>query len=362
MPVYRPWYRAQTNCWYVEVKGSQVPLGKHPEHLPPPKKGKNGWSPPAEITTAFHRLMAADPTGVPSYEAVQVAVVCDLFLDWSSKHHKPETYRGYKDFLQDFCELYGTLLAKDLKPLHVTRWLDAHPGWKGSRRNAVVAVKRAFNWADAEGVLRPNPVKAVKKPRQRRRDRVLSDEERQEVLAAIKDRQFRDFVFAMMETGARPGEVRRVTAENVNLELGVWVFREHKTAQRTGRPRVIYLTPAMLELTRRLVAEHPEGPLFRGPCSKRGFSRNGVRCRFKRLREKLPRLAGVISYTLRHSFATQALVRGVGIAQVAELLGHVDTSMVSEHFGHLAGNVQHLRDMALKATGKEPPPGEPPTA
>ena len=32
----------------------------------------------------------------------------------------------------------------------------------------------------------------------------------------------------MMETGARPGEVRRVTAAHVNLDLGVWVFQEHK--------------------------------------------------------------------------------------------------------------------------------------
>lgn len=355
MRPYRPWYRKGTNTWYVEVKGSQAPLGKHPEELPPPRKGKNGWSPPAEIMTAFHRLMASDPASVPRAEEVRVCVVCDLFLDWSSKHHKPDTFRGYKDFLQDFCDMFGTLLAKDLKPLHVTRWLDAHPGWKGSRRNAVVAVKRAFNWAEAEGVLRPSPVKAVKKPPQRRRDRVLTDQERQDILAAIKDEPFREFVFAMMETGARPGEVRHVTAAHVNLELGVWAFKEHKTAQRTGKPRVIYLTPAMVDLTHRLIEKHADGPLFRGPRSHCGFTRNGIRCRFKRLREKLPQLAGVISYTARHSFATQALVRGVGIAQVAELLGHVDTSMVSEYYGHLAGNVQHLREMAAKATAAEQP-------
>jgi hypothetical protein len=34
--------------------------------------------------------------------------------------------------LQDFCDLYGTLLAPDLKPLHVSRWLDSHPDWKGA--------------------------------------------------------------------------------------------------------------------------------------------------------------------------------------------------------------------------------------
>jgi hypothetical protein len=84
---------------------------------------------------------------------LKVCQVCDLFLDYSEKHHAEDTYRGYKEFLQDFCELYGTLLARELKPLHVTRWLDTHPGWNGSRRNAIVPVKRAFNWADAEGVL-----------------------------------------------------------------------------------------------------------------------------------------------------------------------------------------------------------------
>jgi site-specific recombinase XerD len=61
--------------------------------------------------------------------------------------------------------------------------------------------------------------------------------------------------------------------------------------------------------------------------------------------------ADVIGYMMWHSFATQALVRGVGIAQVAELMGHVDTSMVSSHYAHLAGNVQHMREMAKKATG-----------
>ena len=219
--------------------------------------------------------------------------------------------------------------------------------------NAVVAIKRAFNWADAEGLLQPNPIKAVKKPPQRRRDRVLTPGERQEILGAIKDRHFREFVFALMETGARPGEVRKVTAANVNLELGVWTFTEHKTAKRTGRPRVIYLTPAMVDLSRELMERFPEGPLFRGPRSKRGNTRNGVRCRFRRLREKLPHLKGVISYTYRATYATTALEKGVGIAQVAELLGHVDTKMVSQHYSMLSQQVQHMRDMAKKVTAQE---------
>jgi hypothetical protein len=37
-------------------------------------------------------------------------------------------------------------LVRSGKRLHMTRWLDAHPGWKGSRRNAVISIKRASNW------------------------------------------------------------------------------------------------------------------------------------------------------------------------------------------------------------------------
>jgi hypothetical protein len=49
-----------------------------------------------------------------------------------------------------------------------------------------------------------------------------------------------------------------------------------------------------------------------------------VRCRFRNLRAKLPHLEGMVSYTYRHSFVTDALENGLGVAQFAELLGHLD--------------------------------------
>jgi integrase len=192
-------------------------------------------------------------------------------------------------------------------------------------------------------------VQGVKKPAKGRRDRILSTDEQEAILAAIKDEAFREFVLALQETGCRPSEVSRVTAADVNLEAGLWVLKEHKTARKTRRPRVVYLTPAMVELTRKLMAEHPEGALFRSPRGDKPFSRNNVRCRFRRLREKLPHLAGVVAYSYRHTFATEALANGVGIAQVAELMGHASTEMVSSVYGHLADRLSHMRDAAKKA-------------
>jgi integrase/recombinase XerC len=155
----------------------------------------------------------------------------------------------------------------------------------------------------------------------------------------------------MLDTGCRPGEVARVTAADANPDLGVWVLAKHKTAKKTGKPRVIFLTPAMVDLTRRLMAAHPDGPLFRGPRGAKPFTRNGIRCRFRRLRAKLPHLTHFTAYSIRHTYCTTALVNGVGVAQVAELMGHSDTSMVSRVYGHPSGQLDHMREAARKATG-----------
>ena len=336
----KPFFREFDGWWYAQVrvgdKRKQVKLVK-------------GKEKEQEAYRAFCRVMAEHDGKVPEPTRLTATSVCDLFLDHSEKHNGPRTFEWYKGYLQDFCEHFGRLMISDLRPFHVTRWLDKHPGWDGSRRCAVIAVKRAFNWAAGEGLIPTSPFRQVKKPPQRHRDRILTKDERTEILQAIRDRQFREFVQAMQETGCRPSEVSRVAAENVNLALGVWVFPEHKTAKKTGKPRVVYLTPTMVELTRKLMEKYPTGPLFRGPRGGGRFTRNGIRCRFRRLRKKLPHLKGVIAYAYRHTFATDALVNGVGIAQTAELLGHTSTDMVMRHYSHLSEKVEHMREAATRA-------------
>ncbi|HEX3150236.1 MAG TPA: site-specific integrase [Gemmataceae bacterium] len=336
----RPFFRSFDGWWYAHV-------GTGPSR----KKVKlaRGKDNEQDAYRVFCRLMADTGLAAPTPTTLTVAYLCDRFLDVNKPQVAEATFAQYKHFLQRFCDLHGSRLAAEVRPFHVTHWLDANPTWKGSRWHAVTAVKRAFNWGVTEGYLDTNPIKAVKKPEPGKRDRVLTDAERREIVAAIKDPAFKDFVVAMLETGCRPGEVARVEAKDVNLELGVWMLAKHKTGKKTKKPRIVYLTAAMIELSKRLMAQWPAGPLFRTPLKKTAFTRNNIRTRFSRLRAKFPHLKGVVAYTLRHNYATQALVRGVGIAQVAELLGHVDTKMVSQNYAHLAGQVSHMRQSAEQA-------------
>jgi integrase len=336
----KPFFRKFDGWWYAQIavgnKRKQVKL----------VKGKDNER---EAYRAFCRLMTDEGQMQPDGANQSVANICDLFLDASQRQHKPETFAQNRYYLQDFCERHGRLMACELKQFHVVRWLDSHPGWKASRRHAITTVKRVFKWAEDQGYITSNPIRRIKKPQGGRRLRILNSEERQKILDVIPDEGFRNYIFAMQETGCRPSEVSKVTAEHVNLEVGIWVFEEHKTARKTGKSRVVYLSPAMLELTRRLVDEYPSGPLFRGKQGQ-GYNTNSIRCRFKRLREKLPEFKHFSAYAYRHTYTTEALMNGVGIAQVAELLGHTSTDMVMRHYQHLSQKVDHMRELAAKAT------------
>src|SRR5262249_18870551 len=179
----KPFFREFDGWWYAQTR-----VGKKRKQVKLVKGKENEQ----EAYRAFCRLMAEEGGKVPTPAQLTVASVCDLYLDFSQRHHEPRTYQWYKDFLQDFCDHHGRLSVADLKPFHVNRWLDLHPGWgDGGRRCGVTCVKRAFNWAEGEGLIPASPVRAVKKPAARSRDRVLTPAERKEIFAAIRDQAFR---------------------------------------------------------------------------------------------------------------------------------------------------------------------------
>src|SRR5579885_3364629 len=197
----KPWYRKSKDAWYVEIAGRQRLLGKHPEGAPAPKKSpRTGvWNAPQEIQAAFRRLidshereeaLKANPSRTLARD------VCDRFLDSVCPYlgqppdkqpkaseqqpalkpdatHDVPTYWWYRKYLRSFCDLHGYVRVVALKPLHLTEWLDAHPGWKASRRHAIIAVKRCFKWGEDEGLVDRSPFRGVKKPPVGRRDRIL---------------------------------------------------------------------------------------------------------------------------------------------------------------------------------------------
>lgn len=325
------WFRKATGCYYTQINRKKVNLGPDYERA----------------DQLFHKLsLTAKPT---SKQVTTVLELVKKFLAWARDHY--DSWQWYATFLEDFCEFHSELQLAEVAPDHVSEWYQARDWNPTSCYHAAGVMIRLFNWGVRRKLLLENPLARMERPEPQARERILTDQERRLILGALSGRRdagFKLFLFAMSQTGARPGEVRKVTAAHCQLDAGVWVFTKHKTRKKTKKNRIVYLTPPMVKLCRKLIAKHPTGALFR---NSRGvaFSSNAIRCRFRNLRAKFPDLEGVVAHVWRHTFTTEALVNGVPIATVAELLGHSSTRMIEQTYSHLSQKVQYLRSAAVTA-------------
>lgn len=338
----RPWFRRQTWSWYVESdEGKQHNLGRHPSDVAP-RKGKRGWSPPPGIEQEWRalcaRLEAGSPRAAGPSQDMPVAELCHRFLPATKGQMGEGQRENYRYYLQDFLGRHPGLTVAGITRELVRAWLDADDGrsWGvSSHRAAITALKRALNWGVEWQLLVYNPIAKLKKPKARVRKKVLDSAERAAVRGLWPEGDcFRDFLTAIEESGCRPGEVMGVTAAHFDDKAATWTFRS-KDFEATGEMRVVYLTPRLRELSRRLAAEHPSGPLFRNAHGN-PWKRHAVSNRLnrKKNRKKDPIDKGVVAYAYRHSYITDAIANGVPEKLVAELVGHRSTAMISR-YAHL---------------------------
>jgi integrase len=339
--IAEPWYWAERGGYYAVVKGKRRLLANGPE----------GRTLKAEARRELVRIQADETEGGAAMSrSPGLHALADLFLARVKRDRRDSTYGWYKHHLDGFAGRVGDIPSRDLRPKHVDRWIaEDGPGWNPStRRGAITAVKSMTSWAARQGHLDSDPLRSVERPRMGRRAAV-PPEAAGAILDSAGDDAFRDLLIALFESGCRPGEVFKVEAGDVDLPGRTWTI-DGKTTGTTGKPRVIYLTEKLADVTRKLMVRHPTGPLFRN-ADGNPWTSNAVRCRFRRRRAKLGK---VQAYGLRHLFGTDALTRqGLPPAIVAELMGHSDLKMLSDHYGH----VDERTELLIRGVDAIRPPG-----
>lgn len=346
----KPWYWTKRDAWCVDLGGKRHILARG-------KAGKRA------ATEEFHRLMVtmgrrelSAPAHLLTVSEVFEAFLEDVLRAAERGERAQVTYDGYLRYLDPAAGRFGALRATDLTPHAVHAWCEA-PDLKWgptNRANAITAVKAAFRWARRRGLLREDPIRDMEKPTRQRRELVLTDDQVRAILAATEGTPFADLVLGLWESGARPGELATLTADRVDPDRGVWHV-VNKTRTSTGREfRSIYLTPTLVELSRRLLGKHPEGPVFRN-ARGRPWTRNAMTCAFRRLRGELGLGPEATAYAIRHRYAIEGLRRGLDSSELAALMGHTNPRMVDSVYGHWDQQAERLKAAAQRVR----PGGEP---
>lgn len=334
----KPWKRSQNGSWYIELDGKQINLGKDKQ----------------VAMERYHQLMSARRLG-KDVAHVTVRQVLDAYWGWYKKTHAESTVNHRTPVLQSFAKsVSAKLRARDLRGHHVQSWLDKEfPDNGPSTLGTYIAtIKAAMNWAVAQGYLESNPIAKMPKPRPKMRQEFVPADLWPKVLELATDQEFRDFLTVMLSAGCRPQEIVRFEARHFD---GTRIVLELENSKGQKRNRVVYLPDDALGIVQRLAKEFPEGKLFKNRKGK-PWDKNSITSRFRRLKTLLgmPKLCAT---TLRHSFAHHRLTSGQDALTVATLMGHADTKMISQRYGHLSANSSYLKAAANQVKIPQAPVG-----
>jgi integrase len=143
---------------------------------------------------------------------------------------------------------------------------------------------------------------------------------------------FRALVRAGLETGCRYGELIRLEVCDFNADASTLAIRQSKT----GKPRQVVLTEEGAAFFQRhcagrsgheLMFRHDDGGAWQKSEQARPMAEAYTRAKIK---------PAISFHTLRHTWASLAVMNGTPLLVVAKNLGHADTRMVERHYGHLA--------------------------
>jgi integrase len=235
--------------------------------------------------------------------------------------------------------VYNDSIAKvrldKIRTAKLKAWRNGIAGGKSGQDRSFRSLKAALNFAVMNR--RVSPAVAIEwksvqphKGADKRRELYLDLKQRRALIAAASG-DTRDLIQAAALTGARPGELVALKRSSFDARTSTMTFKG-KTGART-----VPLSPAAVTLFKRLSkGKMPSASML--TVSGEPWTFPAVWAREIRAAAKAAKMPkGVVLYTLRHSWITEALRAGMSTLDVARLTG-TSLQMIQEHYGHLVAD------------------------
>ena len=238
---------------------------------------------------------------------------------------KPSSKASKDGALNQLLPVFGAMPLARIDRAGVVRWFERYSATApGGANAALLVLRQIMNHAVARGHVETNPTRGIRRNPRSRLTRFLSREEigrLHEVLDRHESKRpsgnaQADIIRLLLLTGCRKSEVlnlrwREVDGDTLQLEDG-----------KTGPRQVLLGAEARAIIERQPRSGSPW--VFPSPV-------NPARARVDLgLWGKARKLAGIEDvrlHDLRHTFASQAAIRGIPLPVVARLLGHAQVQM-----------------------------------
>ena len=190
--------------------------------------------------------------------------------------------------------------------------VNGFPDNSTTKAMTIRVINACNNWGFKHGLIN-KPIKIEGGSKWESRNRVLSDSELKTLLDEIKDNRFNLFVRFAYYTGARSGEIRSISRENI--------FSNHIVAYGKSGKRLIKLNHQAQEILSRL------DELW-------DYTKDFVSHKFKKEARRLG-IPDIRFHDLRRTFGYNLIRQGRPIYEVSKLLGHSSVTTTERHYAPL---------------------------
>lgn len=174
----------------------------------------------------------------------------------------------------------------------------------------------------------PRPKKPIQLPK------VLSEKELERLFLALGNIKHKAILLTAFSCGLRISEVVNLKLSDIDSDR-MQVFVERSKGKKD---RYVMLSPLLLDVLRAYIKLHEPKPvkyLFEGMQKGERYSTRSMQEIFLYARKKAGIQKELSFHSLRHSFATHLLEKGVDIRYIKELLGHFSIK-TTERYLHVA--------------------------
>ncbi len=252
-----------------------------------------------------------------------------------AKKHKRSWFKDRQALDRDLLPRFRHRKAANIKRREVITLLEeiAGRGAPVGANRTLEIIRRIYNWGIEQEIVTVNPCQRIKKVGvERRRERVLSDDEIRAVWAAFGDETpgMRDLFKLRFLTAQRPGEVSRMRWEDIDMASASWTIPSEFS--KNGLSHRVPLSPPAIEVLRGIKGQKNDGGwVFPSPTGKGPL--RAVWRAMRNIREQ----SGVefVPHDLRRTGATR-MTGDLGIARltVAKVLNHVETGVTATYDRH----------------------------
>ena len=306
--------------------------------------------PHGAVTPSYARVRAAEiitdaragknPVGRNADAPTMIALGKRFLKEYVATHCKPSTAEEYRRSVKLFIDpRIGRYRVPDIQRSDIAALHHDMRDTPYQANRTLGVLSKMFNLAELWD-LRPdgsNPCRHVKRFREEKRERFLSDIEYQRLGAALKEIEVDGTETAsaiaavrlLMLTGCRLSEIQKLRWQHVDLGAGELRLPDTKTGAK-----VVYLGDPAIAVLERIDRRDGNPWVIAG--RKPESHLTDLQHPWRRIRARAD-LDDVRIHDLRHSFASGGLLVGEGLPMIGKLLGHTQVQTTAR-YAHLASD------------------------